>query len=166
MANIYTTPWNFTTADQAVTKALVSITRNGLRSATVQATAHGFVANQVISIQGANPSAWNGAYRIESVVDANNFLVRIEDWRSALANSGAVGNALTVAYWGNVIWIQQALWDGAVAGGLLLTDVTGDIIWNPSSPAFSGTLTYMKAEPVNGLVINTLATGTLQISIH
>jgi hypothetical protein len=165
MANLYTTPWNFTTADQAVTKAATAITRNGLRSATVAALAHGFVKNQAISLQGFTPSAWNGGYRIEEIVDANNFLIRIEDWRSALANGGA-GNALTAAYYGNVIWIQQALWDGATTGTLLITDVTGDIVWNPGSPSFSGTLTYMKAEPVNGLVINTLTAGTLQISIH
>jgi hypothetical protein len=58
------------------------------------------------------------------------------------------------------------LWDGATTGSLLLTDVTGDTVWAPASPAFSGTLMYMKAEPVNGLVINTLSSGTLQVSIH
>jgi hypothetical protein len=46
-----------------------------------------------------------------------------------------------------------------------VTDQYGRLVWNPASPAFSGTLTYMKAFPINGLVLNTIGSGTLQISI-
>jgi hypothetical protein len=125
----------------------------------------GLAANLYISVQGTGTS-WNGLYRVEGLTaTANQFLVRIEDWRSQLANLGAVGNVYTVA-WVGQIFVQQMLWDGGVAGSLLVTDTNGNLVWNPASPAFSGTLTYMKAEPVQGLVLNTIASGTLQVSVH
>jgi hypothetical protein len=166
MANLSSNPWSFLPADQAATAAITSITRNGFRSALVQLTGPltGLAKDLYISIQGT-ATKWNGGYRIEDVgTAANSFLIRIEDWRTNLANLGAVGNVFTLAY-PQIIDVTQMLWDGATTGTLLVTDQAGNLVWNPASPAFSGTLTYMKAFPIAGLVINTLTTGTLQISV-
>lgn len=167
MADISSNPWTFVgPGDQAATAAITSITRNGARSATVQLTGAltGLAKDLYISIQGTG-TKWNGGYRIEDVgAAANSFLIRIEDWRFSLANLGAVGNVFTMAYYQD-IEVTQMLWDGATAGSLNITNQYGGTVWAPSSPAFSGTLTYMKAFPIFGLVLNTLGTGTLQISV-
>lgn len=164
MADLQGNPWSFTSADAAVIKAITSITRNGFASATVQATAHGFVKNQFVSLQGNNPSGWNGPYRIEEVQDANNFLIRIEQYRSTLANAGAGGNAATIAYIG-IIDVTQMLWDSPTVSQVLsLTDTAGRTVWNPTAVT-GGTLTYAKVFPISGLVINALPSGILQISV-
>lgn len=167
MADIRGNPWNFTVADVSTAIAITSITRVGARSAQVAATAHGHATNDYISIQNPNVSGWAGAYRIESIIDANNFLIRIEDWRSSLANAGAQGNVLSILFpqLAQLIEVTQMLWDGpAVNGVLLLTDVMGRTVWNPTAVS-GGTLTYAKVFPISGLVINALPSGTLQVSV-
>jgi hypothetical protein len=167
VADIRGNPWNFTSADVSTSIAITSITRNGARSATVVATAHGHAVGDYISIQNPSVSAWAGAYRIESVIDANTFTIRIEDWRSSLANAGAQGNVLSILFpqLAQIIEVTQMLWDGpAVNGVMLLTDVIGRTVWNPTAVT-GGTLTYAKVFPISGLVINALPTGTLQVSV-
>lgn len=164
--DISSNPWTFTAADQAATAGITSIVRNGQRSAlvTMSGVLTGLAKDLYISIQGTG-TQWNGGYRIEDVTPtANTFLIRIEDWRSTLANLGAVGNVFTMAYYQD-IEVTQMLWDGAAAGSLKITNQYGGVVWNPASPAFSGTLTYMKAFPIFGLVLNTIGAGTLQISV-
>jgi hypothetical protein len=165
MANLQGNPWNFTTADVAATAAISSIVRNGTGSALITTTgAHGLAANQFISVQGASPSGWNRGYRIETVPSTTTLLVKITEPQSLLANAGAAGNIYTMAYVG-LIEVTQMLWDGPTAAGvLLLTDASGITLWNPTAVT-GGSLTYMKAFPVNGLVINAMPTGVLQISV-
>ena len=170
MANLQANPWSFTSTDQATSVAITSVTRNGLRSATVvTGSAHGYSANAAVSLQGitgAGLTQWNGGYRIEAVPSATSFIVRIEDQRAALGNVGAVGNVLSVAYLGNLARIEQMLWDGPTAAQtLLVTDVAGNLLWNPTAVT-GGTYTYGKLFWVNGLVINTLGSGTLQVTIN
>lgn len=158
-------PWNFTSTDQATSTAITSIVRNGQGSAliTVASTA-GIAVDQYISVQGTTVVGWRGGYRVLMVPSATTLLVGITPQQSTLANNGANGNVLTAEYMGN-IEVTQMLWDGATTGSLLVTDLSGTTVWNPSSPAFSGTLTYMKAFPVAGLVLNTITSGLLQISV-
>jgi len=164
MADLRGNPWSFATTDVATSTAITSITRNGVRSATVVSTAHGRAVGNLISIQGATPIQWNGGYTVQSVIDANTFTIRIEDWRSSLANAGAAGNVLTLLY-PDLIDVTQMLWDGPTTGGVLLvTDANGRTVWNPTAVT-GGSLTYMKAFPVAGLVLNAMPTGVLQISI-
>ena len=166
MADLTSNPWSFTSTDQAANAAITSITRNGIGSATVQlgGALTGLAKNLYISIQ-ATATAWNGGYRIEDVGSAaNSFLIAIPLWKSSLANLGAVGNVYTMAY-PQDIEVTQMLWDGATTGSLLITSQAGNTVWAPGSPAFSGTLTYMKAFPIYGLVLNTIGSGTLQISV-
>lgn len=167
MADIRGNPWSFTAADQSTSVAITSITRNGVRSATVVSTAHGHAVGDYISLQNPSVSQWAGAYRIESVIDANTFTVRIEDWRSALANAGAQGNVLSIIapQLAQLIEVTQMLWDTPTATQtLLLTDVVGRTVWNPTAVT-GGTLTYAKVFPINGLVLNQIGSGTLQISV-
>jgi hypothetical protein len=157
-------PWNFSTADQATSVAIVSIVRNGARSATITTAANTFANNSYVSVQGTG-TIWNGGYRIETVVSTTVFLVRIEDYRSTLANLGAVGNVLNMAY-DQDIDVTQMLWDSPTTGAaMVLTDRAGRTVWAPTSSGTAGSLTYMKAFPMFGLVINTLPSGTLQISV-
>jgi hypothetical protein len=169
--NLLANPWTFTSTDQAATASITSIVRNGARSAlvTLGGALTGLAANLYISIQGTTAAGgkWNGGYRIEDITPvANTFLIRIEDWRSSLANAGAVGSVFTMAYPQN-IEVTQMLWDGATTGALSLTDQAGNLVWAPAVVAGVGSnqLTYMKAFPIFGLVINTLGSGTLQISV-
>jgi len=168
MPDIRGNPWSFLPADQSTSIAITSITRNGVRSATVVAAAHGHAVNDYISIQNPSVSGWAGAYRIDSVIDVNTFTFRIEDWRSALANAGAQGNVLSILFpqLAQIIEVTQMLWDNPTASTtLLVTDVVGRTVWNPQSAAAGGSLTYMKAFPINGLVLNTIGSGVLQVSI-
>jgi len=164
MPDLRGNPWSFTTTDVSTSIAITSITRNGARSATVNAVAHGHAANDYISLQNTSVAAWAGGYRIESVIDANNFLVRIEDWRSSLANAGAQGSVLSLL-WPGIIDVTQMLWDGPTAADVLsVTDAAGRTVWNPTAVA-GGSLTYMKAFPIVGLVLNAMPHGILQVSI-
>lgn len=161
-------PWNFVTGDVATTSAITSIVRNGQGSAliTVASTA-GIAVDAYISVQGTTVVGWRGGYRVLSVPTATTLLVAITPQQATLANNGANGNVLTAAYM-QLIEVTQMLWDSPAAGAVLsLTDLTGRVVWNPTASATvgNGTLTYMKAFPIFGLVINALPSGTLQISV-
>lgn len=54
----------------------VTITRSG-STATVSATAHGFVLDQVVEISGAAQTEYNGQFKVESVPDANSFTITV-----------------------------------------------------------------------------------------
>ena len=128
------------------------------------AVAHGLLENAPISIQGASPFGWNGGYKIQAVPSANTFLIKIPEWKSNLANAGAAGNVLSAAYL-DLVRAEQLLWDTVGAGPLLVTNIVGNIIWNPSAVAAQGPYTYGKTFFVEGLVLNTIPSGTLQITI-
>ena len=157
-------PWTFVVGDVAVSTAITSIVRNNQGSALVTATAHGLSADNYISIQGTTILGWQKGYRVLAVPSANTFLVGITPDQSLLANNGANGNVLTLIY-RELIDVTQMLWDGPTSGGVLLvTDQFGRTVWNPTAVT-GGSLTYMKAFPINGLVLNAMPTGVLQISI-
>lgn len=168
MADLSGNPWNFVTADVAVSAAISSIVRNGIGSALITTgAAHGIVQDQFISVQGTTIKGWRGGYRVLAVPSTTTLLVAIDPTQSLLANNGANGNVLTAAYM-QLIEVTQMLWDGPAASAVLsLTDLSGRTVWNPtaSATAGNGTLTYMKAFPIFGLVINALPSGTLQISV-
>lgn len=167
MAQIQANPWSFTNADQATSVAITSITRNGEESALVTTTgAHGLLANAQISLQAITTvPQWRGGYRILAVPSATTFLIPIPDYKHTLANSGAEGNVLSVAYM-DIIRAEQMLWDGPTAAGVLsVTDVNGFLVWNPTAIT-GGTLTYGKVFYIRGLVLNAIPTGTLQITIN
>jgi hypothetical protein len=163
MANIQTNPWTFTNADQATSTAITSIVNNGA-SALVTATAHGLATNAKISLQGVTPSGWDGGYVVQAVPSANTFLINVPDWKRTLANAGATGNVLTAIYL-DMVRAEQLLWDTVGAGPLLVTNIVGNIIWNPQAVAGQGPYTYGKTFFVEGLVLNTIPSGTLQITI-
>ena len=163
MANIQTNPWTFTNADQAASVAITSIVNQGA-SALVTATAHGLTANQAISIQGTTVTGWRGGYKVQAVPSANTFLINVPDGKLTLANNGANGNVLTAAYL-DLVRAEQLLWDTTGAGPLLVTNIVGNIIWNPQAVAGQGPYTYGKTFFVEGLVLNTIPSGTLQITI-
>jgi hypothetical protein len=163
VANIVTNPWTFAPADQATSVAITSIVNQGA-SALVTAAAHGLLANAPISIQGASPSGWNGGYKIQAVPTVNTFLINVPDWKRSLANAGAAGNVLTAAYL-DLVRAEQLLWDTVGAGPLLVTNIVGNIIWNPQAIAGQGPYTYGKTFFVEGLVLNTIPSGILQITI-
>jgi hypothetical protein len=166
MANIQTNPWTFTNADQATSTAITSIVNNGA-SALVTATAHGLAANAKISLQGVTPAGWNGGYVVQAVPSANTFLINVPDWKRTLANAGATGNVLTAAYLDEVRG-EQALWDQTTAGtSLLLTSIVGNTIWNPHATLADQPYNYGKFLWTEGLVINTLPTGSnLQLTVY
>jgi hypothetical protein len=167
MASMQANPWSFTSADQANTTTITSIVRNNQGSATITVgSTTNFPANTFISVQGVTGSGlgpWNRVYPVLAVA-GSTLLVPLFDTQRLLANVGAVGNIYTCIY-PSIIEVTQMLWDGATTGSLSITDGSGNVVWAPSSPAFSGTLQYMKAFPIFGLVLNTLGSGTLQISV-
>lgn len=157
-------PWSFTSTDAATSTAITSIVRNNQGSALVTSTAHGRAVNDFISIQGTTIQRWQKGYRVIGVPSANTFLVDITPDQYLLANNGANGNVLSLIY-RELIEVTQMLWDGPTAADVLsLTDQFGRLVWNPTAVT-GGSYTYMKAFPINGLVINALPSGKLQISI-
>lgn len=163
MADLRGNPWSFLPADQAVTTAITSIVRNGDASALVTTTAvHGLAPENFISIQGTTVAGWQKGYRVLTVPSTTTFLIAITTDQHLLANNGANGNVVTLIY-RELIEVTQMLWD-ATAGTLLVTDQFGRTVWNPTAGA-SGPATYMKAFPINGLCLNTIGSGILQISI-
>src|ERR1700689_5428157 len=139
MSNRQTNPWTFTNADQASTAAITSIGRNGTGSATVTTSAaHGLLQNAPISIQGTTDvTQWRGGYKIQAVPSTTTFLITIPDGKSALANNGANGNVLSAEYL-DLVRAEQLLWDTVGAGPLLVTNLVGNIIWNPQAVAGQG----------------------------
>lgn len=157
-------PWSFVTTDQASTKAITSIVRNGTGTATITAAAHGFLKDAYISVQGTTVEGWRKGYRVLDVPTANTIIVKITEDQSLLANNGANGNVVTWIYH-ELIEVTQMLWDGPTAADVLsLTDQFGRLVWKPTAVT-GGSYTYMKAFPINGLCINLIPSGTLQISI-
>lgn len=166
MADLSGNPWNLTVADVAVTTAITSIVRNNQGSATITvASTAGIVQDQYISVQGTTIIGWRRGYRVLNVPSATTLIVGITPDQWLLANNGANGNVLTAAYM-QLIEVTQMLWDSPVANAtMLLTDLTGRIVWNPTAPTTGGAVSYMKAYPIFGLVVNQLPSGTLQISV-
>jgi len=165
MANMRANPWSFTSSDQATSAAIASIVRNGQGSALITTTgAHGLTGQPLISLQGVVPILWNGIYTVQAVPSTTTLLIPIYGPQTTLANATTPGTLYTAAY-GQTIDVTQMLWDGATTGSLNITDGSGNPVWVPASPAFSGTLTYMKAHPIFGLVLVAITSGTLQISV-
>jgi hypothetical protein len=166
MPQIAANPWSFTNADQATTVAITSIVNQGASALVTTSSAHGFTGTPLVSIQGTTTvAAWTGGYRIAAIPSATTFIIPIPGYKHLLANNGANGNVLSVAY-PDIIRAEQMLWDGATAAGvLLLTDVNGFIVWNPTAIT-GGTLTYGKTYFIRGLVINALPSGTVQITVN
>jgi hypothetical protein len=168
MADLRGNPWSFLTTDQAATASITSITRNGQGSALVQLAGAltGLAKDLYISIQGTTILGWQKGYRVIDLgTAANSFLVSITPDQFLLANNGANGAVFTLAY-RELIEVTQMLWDSPTAGAVLsVTDQFGRLVWNPTAIDAGGSLTYMKAFPINGLVINALPSGKLQVSI-
>lgn len=137
---------------------------NNGASALVTATAHGLATNAKISLQGVTPAGWDGGYVVQAVPSANTFLINVPDWKRTLANAGATGNVVTAIYL-DLVRAEQLLWDTVGAGPLLVTNLVGNIIWNPQAVAGQGPYTYGKTFFVDGLVLNTIPSGTLQITV-
>jgi len=167
MADLRGNPWSFLTTDQAATANITSITRNGQGSALVQLAGAltGLAKNIFISIQGTTILGWQKGYRVVDLgTAANSFLVDITPDQYLLANNGANGAVFTMAY-RELIDVTQMLWDGPTAADVLsLTDQFGRLVWKPTAVT-GGSLTYMKAFPIDGLVINAIPSGILQVSI-
>jgi|SRR6516164_7700661 hypothetical protein len=174
MAQIRANPWSFTNADQASSFAISSIVNQG-ESLLVTSAAHGLTigsSGTPISLQGAGIGDFAGGYRTLTVPSATTVLVQNQMKNRPLAGTGATGNLLTpVAYMGGNIRAEQIFWQPSAASQtLLLTDLFGNIVWNPISGAATpvGPFTYGKIFWIaNGLVINTLpATGYVQITVN
>jgi hypothetical protein len=176
MAQIAANPWFFTNADQASSFALVSIVNQG-ESLLVTSAAHGFAvgsSGQTVSIQAPTIAGYAGGYRVLTVPSIMTVLLQNQMKNRGLANSGAAGNMLTVAYLGGNIRAEQIIWNpDAASQTLLLTDVFGDTIWNPTAQTALpfGPFVYGKVYYIaNGLVINTLpqaaAKANVQITVN
>lgn len=167
MAQIQSNPWLFTNADQATSIAIVSIANQGA-SALVTANAHGLAQNAKISLQATNPAGYIGGYKIQAVPSVNTFLINLEPKQSGLANAGAAGNVLTAAYLDKVR-IEQILWNNPTsATTVLITDSNGFTVWNPTAGGVGtvGPYTYGKVFWVDGLVINALPNGSIQVTVN
>lgn len=177
MAQIAANPWFFTgTADQGSTFALVSIVNQG-ESLLVTSAAHGFAvgsSGQAVSLQAGTIGNFAGPYKVLTVPSATTVLVQNRMANRGLANTGATGNMVTMAYIGGAVRAEQIYWQPNVAADvLLLTDGFGNTVWNPkvtqgATGGSFGPYSYGKVYWFqNGLVINTLpASNTVQITIN
>jgi hypothetical protein len=135
--------------------------------------AHGFSNYQAVSIQGTTD--FQGPYKVLSIPSATTFLVQNDPSDATVANLGAGGNVLSMAYIGGHVRAEQIYWQPSVAADtLLITDGYGNTVWNPKTTQGGATggsfgpYAYGKVYWFqNGLVINTLpASNTLQITIN
>jgi hypothetical protein len=170
MPQIAANPWSFTNADQAATVAITSIVNNGATALVTTSAVHGFTGNEQISIQGTTTATgWRGGYRVLAVPSTTTFYIVIPSYKHLLVNNGANGNVLTAAYL-DIVRAEQILWDSPAADAtLLLTDVNGNVVWNPTSSTVdpgAGSYTYGKTYFIRGLVINTLPSGTVQVTVN
>lgn len=168
MAQISTNPWSFTNADQATTVAISSIVSNGNSALVTTAAPHGYVLQQAVSIQGTTTVGWVGGYRVLSIPSTTTYLIQTEQDQINLAANGASGNSLSAAYL-PMIRCEQILWNNPTAAAtLLLTDTNGNIVWNPTAGAAGtvGPYTYGKVYWIEGLVINALPNGNVQLTIN
>lgn len=176
MAQIVANPWFFTNADQASAFAITSITNNG-ESITLVTAAHGFAvgsSGQAVSLQAPGVAGYAGAYRVVTVPSATSVILQNLMKNRGLANAGAAGNMLTMAYIGSTVRAEQMYWQPSVAADtLLVTDGFGNTVWNPKTTQGAtggsfGPYAYGKVFWIqNGLVINTLpAANTLQITVN
>jgi hypothetical protein len=140
---------------------------NGASALVTTAAPHGFLQNAPVSIQGTTVAGWRGGYKIQAVPSTTTLLINVPDWKITLANNGANGNVLSVAYLDELRG-DQALWDQTTAGtSLLLTNLVGNTIWNPHATLADQPYNYGKVLWVEGLVINTLPAGSnLQITVY
>jgi hypothetical protein len=165
MANIATNPWSFTNADQAVSKAIVSVVSKGVSALVTTSTAHGLTQGKDISIQGATDvPAYNNGYKVLSVPTATSFYV-YQDTPNLAAN-GANGNVLTVAY-PYKPRIEQLVWQKAAMGDTLnITDTNGNPVWQQTAGTVDATYTYGKLYWVDGLVLNAIPSGIVLVTVN
>lgn len=171
MSQIAANPWFFTNADQASAFAISSIVNNTGSILITTGSAHGLANGASFSIQAPTIAGYAGPYRVLAVPSATTILAYNQPKNYVLANSGAAGNILTMAYNGGNVRAEQILWNPSAASQtLLLTDGYGNTIWNPTSQATAdfAPSTYGKVYWFqNGLVINTLpSSGSVQITIN
>jgi hypothetical protein len=165
MAQIQVNPWSFNSSDQATSVAIASIVNNGASALVTTSGAHGYTLYQNISLQAPAVAGYANGYKVLSIPSTTTFNVALEPWQILLANAGAGGNSLSVAY-AMKVRIEQILWNNPTAAtALLITDTNGFIVWNPESVT-GGTLTYGKIFWVDGIVLNTIGSGTVQMTIN
>lgn len=171
MAQIAANPWLFQTTDQASQfniSSLVNAAKS--RSALVTTSApHGLSAGSQISLQNiTGVPAYKGGYVVQSVPSTTTFWIQ-DDKLIGLGNSNASGYVYTAAYL-PLIRIEQLLWQSPGASAtVFLTDVYGNQIYANTTIASTGTdevYTYGKLYWIRGLVINTLSSGTVQMTIN
>ena len=168
MAQIAANPWSFASTDQATTVAITSIANNTGSILVTTTSAHGYT-NQftAISIQGT--TSYNGPYRILAIPSTTTLLLANQPKNFTAANGGAAGNVLSMAFLGNFRG-EQVTWNPSAASQTLtLTDGYGDTIWNVTSQSAApfGPFVYSKVFWVqNGLVLNAMPGGTLEITVN
>lgn len=165
MAQIQVNPWSFTHADQATSVAISSIVNNGASALVTTGSAHGYTLYEDISLQAPAVAGYANGYEVLSIPSTTTFLVALEPWQINLANAGAGGNSLTVAY-PYKVRIEQVVWLDPTAAQLTITDTNGFPVWSYLPPATGDVFTYGKLFWVDGLVINALPAGLLQFTIN
>ena len=134
MAQIQVNPWSFTNADQATTVGINSIVNNGGASALVTtASAHGYSLYQNVSVQTPAVAGYANGYKVLSIPSTTSYLVALLPNQFSLANAGAGGNSLSVAY-PYKVRIEQLVWQDATAAQLTVTDTNGFIVWSYLPP--------------------------------
>jgi hypothetical protein len=163
--NIATNPWSFTNADQATSVAISSIVNNGASALVTTGAAHGYTLYENISLQGAAVAGYDNGYKVLSIPSTTSFLVALEANQILLANAGAGGNSLTVAY-PYKVRVEQMVWLDPSAAQLTITDTNGNPVWSYLPPATGDVFTYGKLFWIDGIVINALPAGTLQVTVN
>ena len=172
MSQLKENPWNFTSAD--VLTATPSASPSGLISSAggvvllTTGSAHGFVANNFITIIGATNAAYNGFYKVIDVpttTTAHLFSQALQNSSTVLAASGG-GTAILNQYV-QMIRAEDVYWLNAAAANdeVILLTRNGVTIWDAIAPTKG---TYSRSKPfwVQGLSIQQISSGTVEIVIN
>jgi hypothetical protein len=172
MSQMAENPWSFTSVD--VVTATPTASPNGLVASAGGAVllttggAHGFVANNFITIIGATNAAYNGFYKVLDVPTATTAHLQSQ----ALLLSGTVpaasgGGTAILNQYQFMVRMEDVYWLNANAANdeVILRSRNGALIWDAIAPT-KGTYSRSKPYWTDGLTIQQISSGTVMITIN
>ena len=134
---------------------------------TVTVANHGYSVGNLVTIAGVTTSAVNGNYGIQSITDANNFVIYLASTPGAITlgtatasvQSGVSSNGEALVLWGNyVVSTQNYNTSGTFVPGTAVTARNGlyDVAYSAVTSTANTSLTYSSG---TGLVTVTVSGG-------
>jgi hypothetical protein len=180
MANLQSNPWSFTSTDPATAAISTSITLNADGTVTVVSAALTFNTSVYTSEVGVEPplgftvtgvtlTAYNGFYYLISGTSGGTTFVLKPQFPIASGTAASSGGTIAQCLYRQYVRIEDISWQatstatGVTSGALLLTDRSGNTIWQSAigSTGTFGQLNRGKVFWVNGFTPITIPTNSI-----